>query len=879
MHSKKLLSVCFALILACACLFGICTLNVGAAATTWKVDGTQYATLQAAIDDAATKTWAAGDELVIEITATDAQTVKAVDGILFGAKTIFRADNTRLPITIKGGTLACDASITGEIACANSYNFSNLAFDINTKEIFFFAGSGEVSLTVVAFEGDSKCHFYADAPSGKCFEGWTAAHADAAKVDGLVNTSLTFDGTSYYSKVDGVDNTSTWQNFELYSSLVAIVGGVTDIESTSAVKSTDLRCELVIKGGAELNDVSARDVLAMSSVRELRLTMKDSDTSIDTLFGMGKAKPNGYTSADGTTETAKQELRIEYPPCDMIYNLSDGKILDRTFFLCCTIMKGDLTINMKDITHATHSTVTFWGKLDGNANICLDNVTVADTYWGFRSGEVTGNLTTVFKGGTNAKTLHSSLGVTCGGNVTTDWMDCFSTTNTVYLLGQGCKVAGNLTSNIYKGFSLPSGKNVLGTGHTESASTIGGDIVVNVYGGKFGGSIYPVARNTTVLGSVTANIEFAADDTESFIPGGVLMGYNKTYVKGDVTMNIKKCHIGGNVSALYGPSTACDGNASVVIDGATVDGKYIGVTEGTLAGNLTTTVKSGSFGGEFFGAGSKLGTGADAAVPGDIKGSVTTVIEGGTFKGDVFGGSSVTGNLHAVSLEIKGGEFEKNVYATCGGAVTETTAPATAESAILKVSGGTFNGTVAASFQLGNYTTTVSGENSATMEGTLNIKGFANLKPTAIPSGKTLTLNQVDVWNTTINYVEVAEALKASVKFTTANGVKGTVIEGTKDGVYTITGTETPKAPEPEPTPDESTTTTTAAPTTTTKKPTTTTKAPTTTTAAAGAVTTTAAAAADDAGFPWVIVIVAAAVVVVAAVLLIVFRGKIFKKK
>ena len=286
-------------------------------------------------------------------------------------------------------------------------------------------------------------------------------------------------------------------------------------------------------------------------------------------------------------------------------------------------------------------------------------------------------------------------------------------------------------------------------------------------------------------------------------------------------------------------------------------------------------MKSGTIGGNLFGAGTKLGAGAAATVPGSIGGTVTTVIEGGTFKGNVFGGSEITGTLKSVSLEIKGGEFEKNVYATCGGAVTETSVPATAESAVLKISGGTFNGTVAANFTLGTYTTTVSGENSLTMEGTVNVKGFANLKPTAIPTGKTLTLNQIEVWNTTINYVEVAEALKASVKYTTANGVKGTVVEGTKDGIYTITGTETPVIPEPEPEPEPSTSTTVS---TTTKKPTTTTKKPTTTTAAAGAVTTTAAAA-DDAGFPWVIVIVAAAVVVVAAVLLIVFRGKIFKKK
>ncbi|MBR2634126.1 MAG: hypothetical protein IKD31_04125, partial [Clostridia bacterium] len=101
MQNKKVLSICLVLALLVSCVAGVMIFGASAATETkWTVDGTQYANLQAAIDDAATKTWAAGDELVIEITATADQAVKAADGLLFGAKTIFRADNTRLPITI-----------------------------------------------------------------------------------------------------------------------------------------------------------------------------------------------------------------------------------------------------------------------------------------------------------------------------------------------------------------------------------------------------------------------------------------------------------------------------------------------------------------------------------------------------------------------------------------------------------------------------------------------------------------------------------------------------------------------------------------------------------------------------------------------------------
>ena len=381
MHSKKLLSVCLALVLACACLFGLCTLNAGAAATTWKVDGTQYATLQAAIDDAATKTWAAGDELVIEITATDAQTVKAVDGILFGAKTIFRADNTRLPITIKGGTLACDASITGEIACANSYNFSNLAFDIGDKEVFFFAGSGEVRLTVVNLGTSPKCHFYGDAPSGKCFENWTAANADAAKVDGLVKTSMTFDGTSYNSKYAGVSCAHTQQNFSQFSSYVAAVGGISDVTST-AVKSTDLMAELAIVGGSVLNDISVRDPLAHSSVKALVVTLQGNDTTVENFYGMGGAKLADLVAADGSTKASglREAHCIAYPDCDVYINGDGGIISGHAFFSLVAKYTGSLNINLKGTVIGSQSNACQLTDLTGDVNIVFDGVDFKATY-------------------------------------------------------------------------------------------------------------------------------------------------------------------------------------------------------------------------------------------------------------------------------------------------------------------------------------------------------------------------------------------------------------------------------------------------------------------------------------------------------------------
>ena len=503
MHSKKLFSVCLALALACACLFGLCTLNAGAAATTWKVDGTQYATLQAAIDDAATKTWAAGDELVIEITATDAQTVKAVDGILFGAKTIFRADKTRLPITIKGGTLACDDSITGEIACANSYNFSNLSFDIGDKEAFFFAGSGEVALTVVNLGTAPKCHFYADNCTAKAFEGWTADHKAANTTDGFVTTSMTFDGTAYNSNYSGVSNTSEYHSFGAYSSYVAAVGAQSEFAGASdAVKASDLRAHLIIMGGAALKDVSTRDVVALTPVKEIVVTITGSDTTIDTYFGMGanvdKTDTDGVTEGNNVAETVRNNKAVDYGECNFTFTMTDGATAtDRIFLVTCAKFTGNVNINTKGAVIKGQQAMTSYSVITGNVNVVHDGTTFSNTYWGCRSSEITGKVTTTIKGGTSFTRYYMNQSVKVNGDVESNFYD-MTTGNTSYLIGYSPNVSGNIVSNIYKGYDQPT-KNVLATGHKGSPGTVN-NITTNIYGGNIAtGGVTALGADTTAL--------------------------------------------------------------------------------------------------------------------------------------------------------------------------------------------------------------------------------------------------------------------------------------------------------------------------------------------------------------------------------------------
>lgn len=203
MQNKKLLSVCLALFLLCTCAVGFLTVSANAVNNvSWKVDGTDdpangsFATLQDAVEAAEAKTdWGASDVLLINVTASETQTVAVEDALLFGAHTVFRADGTRLPIEISGGTLALPSGYTGNVVCANSYSFLDMKFPLADIDVDFYAGSGEVTFARVTLSAaatptkasNSKGYFYADCPTAEAFEGWSAPAAGE-----LVDVGLSF---------------------------------------------------------------------------------------------------------------------------------------------------------------------------------------------------------------------------------------------------------------------------------------------------------------------------------------------------------------------------------------------------------------------------------------------------------------------------------------------------------------------------------------------------------------------------------------------------------------------------------------------------------------------------------------------------------------
>ncbi|MBR5295828.1 MAG: hypothetical protein IKU24_04480, partial [Clostridia bacterium] len=172
MRNTKLWSVLLAAVLLCASVVGLVIVGAQAEGVVydWYVDGVgaaddHYATIDDAMKAAyAKKDWAEGDSLAIYITksgtATTFNTVQTGAQVntgrhLFNVATIFRADNTKLPITIDGtedmnslifgNTPAWTSGGKQAFIASNDYTFKNLDLTAwAATEHLFYAGSAMV---------------------------------------------------------------------------------------------------------------------------------------------------------------------------------------------------------------------------------------------------------------------------------------------------------------------------------------------------------------------------------------------------------------------------------------------------------------------------------------------------------------------------------------------------------------------------------------------------------------------------------------------------------------------------------------------------------------------------------------------------------------
>lgn len=119
----------------------------------------------------------------------------------FGAATIFRSDNTKLPIIIEGvevnraSTVTISPSSSSILAFANDYYFTNLTLQkaASTSDVTLHGGSGRVTFDNVNFDLSGNVKFGADNYNADCFYEWTDVRIEANKgKDGLIESSFTF---------------------------------------------------------------------------------------------------------------------------------------------------------------------------------------------------------------------------------------------------------------------------------------------------------------------------------------------------------------------------------------------------------------------------------------------------------------------------------------------------------------------------------------------------------------------------------------------------------------------------------------------------------------------------------------------------------------
>ena len=142
MKRAKILSLVLTAVLLCGCVFGALVFGTSAeeaAGQTLEVtaDGT-YKTIEEALTAAEGMTWAEGAELLIQVEVEEVAASISEAGVLFSQKTIWRTDNTKLPITIQGqGKTATKITFGAKkMACANDYAFENLTLPVGADCVF-----------------------------------------------------------------------------------------------------------------------------------------------------------------------------------------------------------------------------------------------------------------------------------------------------------------------------------------------------------------------------------------------------------------------------------------------------------------------------------------------------------------------------------------------------------------------------------------------------------------------------------------------------------------------------------------------------------------------------------------------------------------------
>ena len=311
MRNAKLWSVLLAAVLLCACIAGVLFTGASASdsriptATTTYVVGTDGDTIRACLDKAAGETWGKDTVLEIQFSGEDKSIYSAPDAAngvsgytMFETATIFREDDTQLPIVIRG---LDDDRAAKIMTPSNSYNATNDYFFTNltmnggasaSATVSFYAGSGELVFENTKHNNYSYTWYYGDCQATDAWEGWDAAKIAANKGDkNLVETGIVFgNGTKFFD--DFADDAS-----DEYQRMSAVGFNGANNETIAALK----RAEADVTAALTEDEVEAvREAAKTATYRKGNVVeiadcpVKPWDTQAYLVLDSGTENPTSY---------------------------------------------------------------------------------------------------------------------------------------------------------------------------------------------------------------------------------------------------------------------------------------------------------------------------------------------------------------------------------------------------------------------------------------------------------------------------------------------------------------------------------------------------------------------------------------------------------
>ncbi len=617
MRNNKLWSVLLAAVLLCACVVGVLVIGAqaegqqyymtvgdaeGAYADKVSADATfiaNYDGIDAAMAAAAAKTdWAAGDSLVIYITSSETTAPAFASGTagrhLFNVSTIFRADNTKLPIEINGDDPSTEdvekyalglgtptyvkdgdgKTILPTFGATNDYTFKSIDLSAWANQyVVFLSGSGRVTFndtTLSSAASDEHMMLSAQVSEWTVVQGWNQAKFDANAVDGLLDSSFTFIDTAY-----GYQNGTLATR--VHNGGIAKTGAVAN---DITFMSNMFRSKLVIGDGANVPNPYLYSTPTGTNTN-------NSASYVTMNAEAYSAGENVVEVLDGATVGTIYGLRSNVATCHgykLIVDVKGGTVSGIQGVANNTALKytGDLYLNWTGGTVTTFKATTGGHVLGG-----LHCYVKGQTYSSFKAGT---NLGIAATASGSVDTLYITLedcnvgssfdmcNITSG--VVTNFVNTLkgtiTTTDTYAYMGAGQQdVAGNITNHIYCDLEIPTTAYFYGG---LNGYTCNGKITNYIYDGA-NIPCYFVAGSNGTNGDTTKGI--VAGGIETNVLGGTIATYfgGGALTTGAPLSSIKNVITGGEITKFYGGTGDAVGQITKienVIGKVEEDGSYSG---------------------------------------------------------------------------------------------------------------------------------------------------------------------------------------------------------------------------------------------------------------------------------------------------------------